>query len=79
MADETASHPDDLHRRIDALSPDRRRLLSRRLAELGKAGRQPLPCCPERPGSTGFPPPPTSSASTSTSRCGRNRRRTSCR
>lgn len=55
MADETASHPDDLHRRIDALSPDRRRLLSRRLAELGKAGRQPLPLLPREAGINRLP------------------------
>lgn len=55
MADETASHPDDLHRRIDALPPDRRRLLSRRLAELGKAGRQPLPLLPREAGVNRLP------------------------
>ncbi|WP_151482124.1 condensation domain-containing protein [Streptomyces albicerus] len=43
MVDEAASEPDALHRRIHALSPERRLLLGRRLAELQKADRQPLP------------------------------------
>jgi hypothetical protein len=55
MTKEAPADAQALRRRIDALPPERRRLLERRLAELGRAARRPIPRLPRSAGDNRFP------------------------